>query len=100
LTSAAIERELAAGSVLQLTGWSLIGEYGEHVRAIARRLLRTGPRVVIASDAHGRDRLPSLRPAIAALLAAGERDPARLAGAVPRELLERGLGIPPAALVA
>jgi protein-tyrosine phosphatase len=100
LTSAAIERELAAGSVLQLTGWSLIGEYGEHVRAIARRLLRTAPRVVIASDAHGRDRLPSLGPAIAALLAAGERDPARLAGAVPRELLERGLGIPPAALVA
>jgi protein-tyrosine phosphatase len=98
-TSAAIEHEIAAGSVLQLTSWSLTGEYGKDVRAVAWHLLRRAPHVVIASDAHSLERPPSLRAAIAALAAGGVPDPARFvtgAGA----LLETGLDIPPSALVA
>jgi hypothetical protein len=44
-----------------------------------------------------RGRRRVLRPPLAA---AGERDPTRLAGSLPRALLERGLAVPPAALVA
>jgi protein-tyrosine phosphatase len=101
-TLAAIERELRAGSMLQLTAWSLTGEYGEQVRASAWRLVRAAApsRVVIASDAHSLDRPPSLRAAFDALARGGVRDPERLVDAVPGALLERGLTIPPAALVA
>ena len=99
-TAAALERERAAGSVFQLTAWSLAGLYGERTRAVATRLLGNSPRVVIASDAHGGSRLPALRLALRALGAAGERDPERLAGSLPRGLLERGLAVQPAALVA
>jgi tyrosine-protein phosphatase YwqE len=99
-TAAAIERELVAGSVLQLTAWSFTGQYGAEVRATAWRLLRRAPLVVIASDAHSVDRGPSLRPALAALAAGGTADPDRLAGARPRALLEHGLAISPAARAA
>jgi protein-tyrosine phosphatase len=100
-TSAAIERELSAGSILQLTAWSLTGEHGEHAQAIAWRWLRAAPsRVMIASDAHALTRPPSLRRALAALSAGGVREPERLAGALPRALLERGLTSSPAALAA
>lgn len=99
-TAAAIEREIAAGSVLQLTAWSLTGEYGEEVRALAWRLLRRAPHVVIASDAHSLDRPPCLRGAARALAAGGVGDAHRLVGALPRALLEDGLAIPPSVLVA
>jgi protein-tyrosine phosphatase len=99
-TSRALERELAAGSALQLTAGSFAGHYGERVRTAALGLIRAASRTVIASDAHGGSRMPSLQLGVDALAAAGERDAARLAGAVPRALLQRGLGIPPAALVA
>jgi protein-tyrosine phosphatase len=96
----AIEHELRAGSALQLTACSFLGEFGVHTRAIALRLLRSSPRVVLASDAHGPRRLPGLRAAVRALAAEGVPAPARLAGAIPQAMLERGLAIPPAALVA
>jgi protein-tyrosine phosphatase len=97
---AVLDEQLGAGSALQLNAWSLTGGYGERIRAIALGLLRTAPRVAIASDAHGRDRLPWLGAAVEALTAAGERDPRRFASSAPRALLERGLALPPAALVA
>jgi hypothetical protein len=55
---------------------------------------------MIASDAHALTRPPSLRRALAALSAGGVREPERLAGALPRALLERGLTSSPAALAA
>ncbi len=55
---------------------------------------------VLASDAHGGDRMPSLRPAIRALETAGEHGAAALAGETPRALLEHGLELPPARMVA
>jgi protein-tyrosine phosphatase len=88
-----LEHELAAGSAVQINAWSVAGEYGEMVRATALWLLRTAPRAVIASDAHGGSRMPALGLALDALGAAGMADAERLVDAVPRGLLERGLGI-------
>lgn len=90
----------AAGAAVQLTAGSFTGAYGEHARSEAFRILRAAPVAVIASDAHGADRGPALRPALAALRAAGQPDPERLAGAVPNALLARGLEQPPARMVA
>jgi tyrosine-protein phosphatase YwqE len=95
-----LDRELAAGSSVQLTAWSLTGRYGEPTRTLAFGILRDAPSALIASDAHGSDRMPSLRAALRALTAAGEHNPERLAGAVPYELLHRGLARPPARMVA
>jgi len=96
----ALLHELALGSAMQLTAWSFDGYYGAHVRMLALRLLRTNARVVIASDAHGRERMPSIRLALGALAAAGVTDAGRFAGAMPRALLEQGLPALPASLVA
>jgi len=98
---AIINREVTAGSVLQLTAGALTGFYGDAMRHTALRLLRSAtPRVLIASDAHGRERSPMLTAAVTALAAAGETEPDRFAAAVPRDLLERGLSVWPAARVA
>jgi protein-tyrosine phosphatase len=99
-TERAIEYELGRGSVFQLTAWSFVGRYGDHVRALARRLLRRAPGSVIASDAHGRDRMPSLSIAVAELRSAGERDAERYAGLRPQTLLNHGLTLAPAARAA
>jgi protein-tyrosine phosphatase len=96
----AVEHELAAGSALQLNAWSIAGLYGERVRSAALRMLHAAPRAAIASDAHGGDRMPALRLALDALTAAGEPNPERLAGAVPRSLLEHGLPAAPTAAAA
>jgi protein-tyrosine phosphatase len=88
-----LEHELSAGSVVQINAWSVAGLYGEMVRATAMWLLRTAPRAVIASDAHGGPRMPALRLALDALEAARVPDPHRLIDAVPRALLEQGLAV-------
>lgn len=95
-----LDEQLAAGSALQINAWSLTGHYGERLRAIALELVRAVPHVIVASDAHGGERPPWLRRAVAALASAGERDPQRFVSAAPRALLEHGLALPPAALVA
>jgi protein-tyrosine phosphatase len=91
-TTAALAHELAAGSALQLTAGSFGGAYGGVVRSVAFELLSGTPRVVIASDAHGGARMPSLRSALDDLAAAGHRDRTRFVSAIPRALLEHGLG--------
>lgn len=96
----AVEHEIAAGSALQINAWSVAGCYGERVRANAVALLRRAPRAVVASDAHGVARMPSLRLALDALRGAGLTDPVRLVSSAPRELLERGLAVAPDALAA
>jgi protein-tyrosine phosphatase len=88
-----LERELAAGSALQINAWSVAGLYGERIRASAMRLLGVAPRVAIASDAHGGARMPALRLALDALAAAGVQDPARMVDAAPNGLLEHGLAV-------
>ena len=88
-----LEHELSVGSVVQINAWSVAGLYGEMVRATALWLLRTAPRAVVASDAHGGSRMPSLGLALDALVAARIPDPHRLIDAVPRGLLEQGLAV-------
>ena len=88
-----LEHELAAGSVLQINAWSVAGLYGEIVRATALWLLRTAPRAVVASDAHGGSRMPALGLGLDALATARVPDPSRLLDAVPNGLLERGLAV-------
>jgi protein-tyrosine phosphatase len=86
-----LEREIRAGSGVQLTAWSLAGLHGERARATAVRLLRAAPVVAVASDAHGPERAPSLRLALDALTGLGVANPRRFIAEVPRALLEGGL---------
>ncbi|MGZ4267384.1 MAG: CpsB/CapC family capsule biosynthesis tyrosine phosphatase [Solirubrobacteraceae bacterium] len=95
-TDAVISNELSEGSVLQVNAWSLTGRYGDATRATALRLLRSTPWAVLASDAHGPHRPPSLQAALDEVAALGEPNPARFAAARTRALLNRGLELPPA----
>ena len=90
------ERELAAGSAHQINAWSAAGLYGERVRTTAVALLRRAPKAVVASDAHGGERMPALNMAIDALARAGIPDPTRLVSSEPYALLEHGLAAPSA----
>jgi protein-tyrosine phosphatase len=99
-TDAVIANELSEGSVLQINAWSIAGQYGEATRAVALRLLRSTPGAVLASDAHGPHRPPSLQAALDEIAALGEPNPARFAGTRTRALLNRGLELSPAARAA
>jgi tyrosine-protein phosphatase YwqE len=98
----ALEHELAAGSVLQVNAWSLAGCYGQRVRDVAFDLLARAPRAVIASDAHGGQRMPALGLVLAALISTGMA-PAEATSFIsdgPRSLLEHGVGAGRGALAA
>jgi protein-tyrosine phosphatase len=99
-TDAVIAHELAEGSVLQVNAWSVTGDYGDATRAVALRLLRSTPGAVLASDAHGPHRPPSLQAALDEVAALGEPNPARFAGTRTRALLNRGLELSTAARAA
>jgi protein-tyrosine phosphatase len=88
-----IERELAAGTVMQVNAWSVCGRYGKRVRRDAFRVLEAAPVAAIASDAHGRDRLPALRMAVDALTRAGDTEALTRVSTLPQGLLERGLPV-------
>jgi protein-tyrosine phosphatase len=90
-TDAALARERVAGSLLQLTAGSFAGVYGERTRTDALKLLRSAPRAVIASDAHGGSRMPALSRAVQELTAIGEDAAGRFVQDIPRSLLEHGL---------
>jgi protein-tyrosine phosphatase len=99
-TDAVIANELSEGSVLQVNAWSLTGRYGDATRAVALRLLRSTPGAVLASDAHGPHRPPSVQAALDEIAALGEPNPGRFAGTRTRALLNRGLELSPAARAA
>jgi protein-tyrosine phosphatase len=98
--AAIVEREVSRGSVMQLTAASVIGHLGERERDEALRLLRFVPRAVIASDAHGAWRMPSLTQARDVLVQLGYRSPSRFVAELPAALVERGLEVSPAVKVA
>jgi protein-tyrosine phosphatase len=87
-----LERELRAGSAIQLNAWSLAGVNGERAREAALALLRAWPLAAVASDAHSPQRPPSLRLALQTLTELGERDPGRFVAGAPHALLKRGVG--------
>jgi protein-tyrosine phosphatase len=95
-----LEREIRTGSWIQLNALSLAGLHGERARLHSVRLLRAAPVVAVASDAHGAERMPSLRLALDALTGLGVRDPRRFIAEVPRALLQRGLRPRPRAVAA
>jgi protein-tyrosine phosphatase len=95
-----LDRELRAGSALQINAWSLAGLNGERARSNALRLLHAARVVAVASDAHGPERAPSLTLAVGALRGLGEADAVGFVAAAPRALLMRGLPGRRAALVA
>ena len=64
------------------------------------RLLHAAPRVAIASDAHGPERMPALRMALDALTGSGERDPVGLVSSALQAMLRYGLRARPEALAA
>lgn len=91
-----IEREVALGSAMQVNAWSVAGLHGERARIEALRILRVARRVAVSSDAHGPDRVPSLRLAVDVLTRLGHKNPQRLTSTTPEALLTNGL---PRALV-
>lgn len=95
-----IEAEVAAGSALQVNAWSVAGMYGDRVRLHALQVIGYGAVSALASDAHGRERLPALRMGLRTLAAVGVDRPERLAADIPRLLLEEGLSIPAARVAA
>jgi tyrosine-protein phosphatase YwqE len=82
---------------LQVNATSLTGWHGEAAAAAGLALIRAGAVRVVASDAHGADRPPSLTAAVAVLRKAGVEDAERLVRGAPRDLLRDGLR-PPARL--
>jgi protein-tyrosine phosphatase len=97
---AGLDHELAAGSALQVNGFSLVGDHGDEVQRTALQLVRLGLVTAVASDAHGRARPPALTLAADTLLTNGL--PAWLARELidsgPRRLMTRGVEPVPARL--
>jgi protein-tyrosine phosphatase len=96
--SAGLSRELREGAVAQLNALSLTGAHGPEAEECAYRLVGNGMAGIVASDAHGPTRPPSLVAALRSLLGRGV-DPAtarRLTSSGPRRLLARGLPGDPA----
>jgi protein-tyrosine phosphatase len=84
----------AQGVPLQVNATSLTGWHGEAAAAAGLALIRAGAVRVVASDAHGADRPPSLTAAVAVLRKAGVEDAERLVRGAPRDLLRDGLRAP------
>jgi protein-tyrosine phosphatase len=88
-----LRRELAAGARAQLNAQSLTGEHGEGAQRAAWELIEGALVSVVASDAHGPTRPPSLSLAEKALVDGGVT-PWRaraMIDAGPRRLLKRGI---------
>lgn len=93
---ATLREELARGTLLQVNAASLLGLNGSAAERTARGLVLGGEAAVIASDAHGRRRIPLLTPGIEAARLAGlpRLRAAALGGSAPARLLGRGLPRP------
>jgi protein-tyrosine phosphatase len=90
---AAVERELALGSWLQVNGMSVMGRYGDTVRRAALQLVAHGQRVILSSDAHSPTRPPCISDAIRRARSEGvPAERLQIAGDIgPRALLRRGV---------
>ncbi len=74
-----VEKWVAEGSCVQITGDSLSGRFGKTARAVATELMERGLVHFVASDAHGtRDRKPVLKAAFEQVAEAYGEDYARL----------------------
>jgi protein-tyrosine phosphatase len=93
---AELRLELDRGSVAQLNAQSLLGEHGADAKRAARAYVAQGLAGLVASDAHGPLRPPSLGAACSALLDAGMGPGVawRLTRDQPGRLLAAGLPAP------
>ena len=89
-----LEALCAQGVLLQVNATSLTGLHGEAARTAGLDLVSRGAVTVIASDAHGPDRPPSLSAAVAVLRDHGIDGPERYVSSAPRALLRHGLPAP------
>jgi protein-tyrosine phosphatase len=91
--AAGLRRELAAGSRAQLNAQSLSGGHGPAAERAAFRLIAQGLVTMVASDAHGPTRPPSLCAAFRRLVQQGISPAAArvLTHGAPRQLLARGV---------
>ena len=90
---AALDHELAAGTLLQVNACALAGHHGPDARAAGLQLVWRGLATAIASDAHGGERPPALTLGWNVLAAEGVglARIRELIEASPRRLLTRGL---------
>lgn len=88
-----LDRELRAGSVLQVSVDSLAGDQGERAREVGMQMVRDGRAYLIASDGHGRTRPRTQGEGYALALEAGASAvrAKQLVKANPRLLLRHGL---------
>lgn len=88
-----LDREIAAGSLLQVNHWSLSGAHGAQAEAAALTLLRRGLIAALASDAHPGWRRPTLSVGVGVAIAAGAEPEvaAELVAARPARLLREGV---------
>jgi protein-tyrosine phosphatase len=91
-----LSRELDAGSLAQVNAQSLTGEHGEEACGAAWELIAGGLISVVASDAHGPSRPPTLSLARRTLMGVGLSAPVAdaLVDATPRRLLGSGISSP------
>jgi protein-tyrosine phosphatase len=89
----AVDRELAAGALLQVNASSLTGRHGADAQRWGIELLRSGQAAVIASDAHRATRPPQLSAALDVLAGAGmaRGELESYVSATPRALLQHGI---------
>jgi protein-tyrosine phosphatase len=91
----ALKRELAEGSLLQVTTWSLAGGHGAEAERNAVWLLRAGLVRCLASDAHPGWRGPVLSVGFdRASMLLGHAHARPLTDSAPRALLARGARVP------
>jgi protein-tyrosine phosphatase len=88
-----LRRELELGSLAQVSSSSIVGLHGSRPRRNAVRLLTGRHAALMATDAHGARRPPSLTAATRAAYRLGlpEREVLALVGDCPRALLREGL---------
>ncbi|HWD86412.1 MAG TPA: CpsB/CapC family capsule biosynthesis tyrosine phosphatase [Solirubrobacteraceae bacterium] len=94
-----IEHELSAGAMVQLNAWSLLGHHGAEAADLAAEFIQRDDPFVLASDAHGPRRPPSLRRGLEELASLGHPRP-ECATRTPQSLLEYGFPVLAAAAVA
>ncbi len=90
---AALEREVALGTVLQVNAWSLAGAHGSAAQGASERLLRDGRVGLLASDAHSGWRAPALTRGVTLAVAMGLAEPAAraLTDTAPARFLHSGV---------
>lgn len=93
--AAGLWRELELGALAQVNASSIVGAHGAAAASEALRLIEGGLATIVASDAHGERRPPSLAAACTRLARSGigTRGALQATGTTPRAVLAHGIGV-------